>query len=235
MVEFDLFFDNYSSILSVSKESSTEYSQVVTKLYQTANKVYRLHEERKKLVTGLRAGEARLQMQKKKRAEDDDENYVVDFEDRDGLGLDGGVLMDDIAMTDDLEEETTPASISENETMTPRSILETMDNYGFGSYGALSTIPDLTTQLIPLLEPYYLPTHRDREEYNAEVASMVIFRTLEEYASLQEAAMSLLLLSATERLELGYEIMMRHVRELKDLVRIVSEELMGCCEECTDL
>mmetsp|Transcript_21300 Transcript_21300/g.46234 ORF Transcript_21300/g.46234 Transcript_21300/m.46234 type:complete len:795 (+) Transcript_21300:201-2585(+) len=241
MAEFDLFLDN-SSILSDSKES-TKFSQdtkhrassmhAITELYQTANKVYRLHEERKKLVVGLRAGVARLQMGKKKRAEDDiDENCFVEFEDCGGLGLIGGVLMDDTTMK---EETLTVAPASSENDSTPRSNLETMDNYGFGSYGALSTIPDLTTQLTFHLEPYYSPTHCKREEFNAEVASMVIFHTLEEYATPQEVAMALLAPSATERLELGYMIMMCHVSELKQLVRIVSDELMECGEECTDL
>lgn len=249
LAEFDVFLDN-SSILSDSNES-TKYNQEVTKhrassmhaiteLYRTANKVYRLHEERKKLVAGLRAGVARLQMGKKERAADDiDDNCSVEFEDCDGLGLIGGVLVGDSMVTADLEEETLPASpalIPEKDTATtPRNNLETMDNYGFGSYGILSTIPDLTTQLTLHLAPYYSPTHCKREEYNAEVASMVIFRTLGEYATPHEVATALLAPSATERLELGYTIMMRHVGELKQLARIVSEELMECGEECTDL
>jgi len=34
---------------------------------------------------------------------------------------------------------------------------------------------------------------------------------------------------------LGYAIMIRHRNELNDLVKLVSEELSECGEECTDL
>eukprot|EP01083_Nonionella_stella_P022107 61121_1 len=85
------------------------------------------------------------------------------------------------------------------------------------------------------LEPYYSPRHRVREVYGAEVASMVIFRTLEEYATPQEMAAALLTQSATERFELGYKIMLRHRKELVDLIEIVSDELLDCGEECSDL
>eukprot|EP01083_Nonionella_stella_P240254 840074_1 len=77
----------------------------------------------------------------------------------------------------------------------------------------------------------YSPQHRVREEYEAEVASMVLFNTLKEYATPQELAASLLIPSATERLELGYAIMIRHRNELNDLVKIVSEELSECGED----
>ena len=85
------------------------------------------------------------------------------------------------------------------------------------------------------LEPYYSPAHREREEYEAEVASMAVLRTLEEYATPAEVAAGLLAPSATLRLELALEVMMRHKEKLHELVRIISEELMDCGEECTEL
>mmetsp|Transcript_22389 Transcript_22389/g.41117 ORF Transcript_22389/g.41117 Transcript_22389/m.41117 type:complete len:867 (+) Transcript_22389:243-2843(+) len=224
MAEFDLLLDD-SSILS--EEQSTKYGEDVTKhrassmhaiteLYRSTNKVYRLHEERKKLVAGLRAGEARLRLGKgKATAGEAYENCLVEFEDCDGLGLIGWVLDD-----------------ATNELDTPRSHLETLENYGLGTYGIFSTIPDLTKQLLVHLEPYYSPTHRDREEYEAEVASFVVLKSLEKYASPVEVAEALVVPStATQRLELGYEIMMRHRNELIELAERISQELMECGEE----
>ena len=48
-------------------------------------------------------------------------------------------------------------------------------------------------------------------------------------------AAALLASSTIQRLELGYEVMMRHRNELNELVMMISKELMDCGEECTDL
>jgi hypothetical protein len=216
MAEFNIVLDG------TDKASSDIHN--IAELHRTANKVYRLHEERKKLVDGVRAGIARLYHGKKRLQE---QNCDIEYEDCDGLGLVG--LVDGDA-TSNFEDVSVPAFEEHI-----RSDIETMNNYGFGYFGLLSTIPDLTKQLMSTLEPYYSPQHRVREEYGAEVASMVSFNTLKEYATPQELAAALLIPSATERLELGYAIMIRHRNELNDLVKIVSEELSECGEECTDL
>ena len=234
MAEFDLLLDD-SSVLSKEVEES-KYGEDVTKnrvssmhaiteLYRSANKVYRLHEERKKLMAGLRAGEARLRLGKEREI---DENCLVEFEDCDGLGMIGGMMDDPMG-----EEEETSTPYPKD--TTPRSRLEALDNYGLGSFGILSTIPDLTVQLMSHLEPYYSPNHREREEYEAEVASMIAFRTLEEYASPEEVAAALLAPSATQRLEMAYGIMIRHRDELYELVEMISQELGDCGEECADI
>jgi len=236
MAEFDLFLDD-SSILShesiklgedVSKKQASSM-HAITELYRTANKVYRLHEERKKLVAGLRAGVARLKTGRRRITGEIDGNCFVEFEDCDGLGLVGGAQED--SPSNDLAEKGEMAT----EDVPVRSRLETMVNYGLGSYGIFSTIPELAGHLSSRLEPYYSPAHRAREEYDAEVASMATFRTLESYAAPDEMARALLAPSATQRFELAYEIMMRHTDELNDLVKMISVELMDCGEECTDL
>ena len=157
----------------------------------------------------------------------------VEFEDCDGLGVVGGASND---VVNDWEVTPTNAAVSNGNNDFPIGReLEAMENYGFGSYGILSTVPDLTRQLMSQLEPYYSPAHREREEYEAEVASMAVLRTLEEYATPAEVAAGLLAPSATLRLELALEVMMRHKEKLHELVRIISEELMDCGEECTEL
>ena len=84
MDEFNLLLDD-SSILSKQPTNGEDVTKhrassihTTTELYWSANRVYYLHKERKKLVTGLRAGEAQLRLGKKIAA--------------DGLGLIGGVL-----------------------------------------------------------------------------------------------------------------------------------------------
>jgi len=257
MAEFDLLLDD-SSLTPSDEVQSTKYGEDVTKhrassmhaiteLYRCANKVYRLHEERKKLVTGLRAGEARLRLGKEDgaassssaegaaSAEGSDDNCWVEFEDCDGLGsLLVGVLDDQAA--NELGQQQQDGVVPASESDAPRSRLETLENYGLGSYGILSTIPDLTKQLLVHLEPYYSPTHREREEYEAEIASFVAFKSLEAYVAPNEVAEALVVPnSATQRLERAYEIMMRHRDELMELVEKISQELMECGEECTDL
>jgi hypothetical protein len=115
------------------------------------------------------------------------------------------------------------------------TLLEHTEDYGFSSFGILSTIPDLTKEVLVRLEPYYSPAHREREEYEAEVASFVVFKSLEKYASPSDMALALLAPSATERFQMAYDIMMRHREELMTLVEKMSDDLRECGEECTDL
>mmetsp|Transcript_1281 Transcript_1281/g.2055 ORF Transcript_1281/g.2055 Transcript_1281/m.2055 type:complete len:112 (+) Transcript_1281:3-338(+) len=110
-----------------------------------------------------------------------------------------------------------------------------MENYGFGSFGILSTIPDLTNELMLYLESYYSPTHREREEYDAEIASFIAFRCLEEYVDPSDIAAAMLTRSATERLNLAYDLMMRHREELNELVKMISDDLYECGDDCKDL
>jgi hypothetical protein len=111
-----------------------------------------------------------------------------------------------------------------------------MEYYGLCSTttnGMMSTIHELTNELMLQLQPYYSQEHREREEYEAEVASMAVLKTLE--VTPTELAALLLTPSATRRLELEFDIIMRHKEKLLQLVRIINEELMDCGEECTDL
>ena len=85
------------------------------------------------------------------------------------------------------------------------------------------------------LEPYYSPSHREREEYEAEIASFVAWRCLEEYVDPSDIAAALMTPSATERLNMAYEIMMRHREELNELVKTISDDLLECGDECKDL
>lgn len=208
LAEFTMFMDD-SSILSkstkhdVSKQRASN-RHAVTELYRNANKVYRLHEERKKLLSGLRTGQARLNLRETM------DNEMIEYDD-----------WSDLSFIDEGEDAET--------------LLEHTEDYGFSSFGILSTIPDLTKEVLVRLEPYYSPAHREREEYEAEVASFVVFKSLEKYASPSDMALALLAPSATERFQMAYDIMMRHREELMTLVEKMSDDLRECGEECTDL
>ena len=154
----------------------------------------------------------------------------VELEDcDDGLSL-VRLVSDDITKR---SEGTTlaPATLSDNkydDDAPIRRELKAMENYGFGSYGILSTIPELTHQTMSRLNPYYSPEHLEREEYEADATSMAVLRMLEEYSTLSELAAGLLAPSAICRFELEFNIMMHHKENLHKLVRIINEELMDC-------
>jgi len=228
MASFDVILDDSSILVNQStKHQDATVDRVssvhaITELYRTANKVYRLHEDRKKIVAGLKAAEERLLLGKERMYE----NCDIEYEDCDGLG----VLSDGV---DFLSNEVEAVEIT---TGTARlSPLAQMENYGFGSFGILSTIPDLTRELALYLESYYSPSHREREEYDAEIASFVAFRCLEEYVDPSDIAAAMLTPSATERLNMAYDLMMRHREELNELVKMISDDLYECGDDCKDL
>lgn len=238
MAEFDIFLDDSSILPPADTKYGGEVTRyrvssmhAVTELYRSANRVYRLHEDRRGLVAGLRAGEARLRMGRDGAAAAAyEECLVMEFEDCDGLGLAGSSIDGTVG-----PKEGERTALLEGDDESPRSRLEALENYGLGGYGVLSSIPDLTRHLMSLLEPYYSPSHREREEYEAEVASMVAFRALEGYATPEEVAAALLAPSATQRLCLAHDVMARHREELDKLAESISRELRECGEECTDL
>ncbi|KAL7438852.1 hypothetical protein ACHAXM_006437 [Skeletonema potamos] len=228
MASFDVVLDN-SSILgnqsSKHQDATVHRSSpihTITELYLTANRVYRLHEERKKIVAGLKLAEARLTLGKERMKE----NCDIEFEDCDGFGmLSGGVDF----LSNQVEADITTTGTAH------LSPLAQKENYGFGSFGILSTIPDLTKELMLYLESYYSPSHREREEYEAEIASFVAFRCLEEYVDPSDVAPAMMTLSATERLNMAYEVMMRHREELNEFVKMISDDLFECGDDCKDL
>jgi hypothetical protein len=227
---FDVFLDDPFLLADVQSEKNGASSvHAIAELYRAANRVYRLHEERKRLVAGLRAGVARLRLGKRRVVTVHLDPYV-EFEDCDGLSLVGRASSDDVV--NDLEWSTPSNSALWKDGVYDDSILRELE--AMKSYGILSTIPDLTHELMSQLEPYYSSVHRERDEYEAEVASMAALRTLEDFATPVELAAGLLAPSAAHRLELTFDVMMRHKEKLHELVRIINEELtMDCGEEST--
>jgi len=218
MAEFDVFLDDSSILPTLSSMSSKRASSVhaISELYRAANRVYRIHEERKTLVAGLMTGLARLRNVRRP-----DRNSDV-LRDLDGIGL--------VIGRNDKLHERTPG----HERMQNNPLIK-MENMGLGNFGILSTIPNLAEELMLRLEPHYGSTHREREEYKAEAASFVAFQTLEAYASPREMAKALLAPSAAERFGMAYDIMARHREELYEWTKTLSDDLADCGEECGDL
>jgi hypothetical protein len=198
MAEFDVLLDDPSIIYNDDQyttslhhhHSASSSRHAITNLFNAANRVYRVFDERKRLIVGLRAGASRL-----RQSQSDNTLYYND---------------------------------------SARNELEEMENYGITTNkGMMSTIPELTNELLSQLQPYYSQEHREREEYEVEVASMAILKTLE--VTPTELATLLLTQSATRRLELEFDIIMRHKEKLHQLVQIINDELIDCGEECTDL
>ncbi|KAL3806056.1 hypothetical protein ACHAXA_005779, partial [Cyclostephanos tholiformis] len=181
MADFDVFLDDPS--LLANRESATNISLVhsIAELYRAANRVYRLHEERKRLVTGLRAGVARLRLGKRSMVHLDPN---VELKDCDEPGLFGRAPSDNVV--NNLDSSTPSDSALRKDGVYDDSIRREL--VAMNNYGILSTIPDLTHELMSHLKPYYSTAHREREEYEAEVSSMVVLKTLEDYATPVELA-----------------------------------------------
>jgi len=219
------------------------------KLARISHNVEIMHASRRKLVAGLKAAKARLDMRDaRNRGEFDD------LEDHDGLG---SLFTNQLA----LEKSYADVEEKEEEGMTIDEFLSTfkgnmqridrnelpqnqpsesekvatLENYGLNYYGAFSNIPELTRVAVVSIEPYYSEKFRERDEYEFEVASFVAWRTLEGFARKNDLAWSLQSISSVERLERAYEVMFSHRMQLEKLAEEISDELRDCGEECTDL
>jgi len=219
------------------------------KLARICHNVEIMHASRRKLIAGLKAAKARLNMRDARtRGEFDD------LEDHDGLGL---LFTDQLA----LEKRYANEEEKEEEGMTIDEFLATfkgnmqridrselpqnqpsesekvaaLENYGLNYYGAFSNIPELTRVAIVAMEPYYSKQFRERDEYEFEVTSFVAWRTLEGFARNNDLAWSLQSISSVERLQRAYDVMFSHRMQLEKLAEEISAELIDCGEECTDL
>ncbi len=225
--------------------------KAISELSNLVNKVSFLHEDRRKLIAGIKAGKARLEIhEKRKRGELEYDDDLVDY---DGLGAlfedyvfvpqpEKEVVVEESGMTVDEFLSTfkgnmqriDPSELPQNQP-SKTEIVEQSENYGMSYYGAFSTISDLTKETISLLEPYYSPQHRAREENDMEVSSFVVYRALEGFVDKKELAFALHCTSSIERLMRAYELMVDHKIQLKKIAEKIGDELRDCGEECADL
>ena len=219
-------------------------------LFNIANRVSGVHDDRRRLVAGIKAAKARLEINKARKS--GKISYNDDLEDLDGLGAlfdnyipniknivkeeqENGMTVDEFLATfNGNMKRIDPSELPQNQ---PSLIerLEASENYGMSYYGSFSTISELTAVTVKFLEPYYSEKHREREENDAEISSFVVFRALEGFIDNEEIANALKCTSSVERLMRGYELMVDHKIQLKQIAEKMSNELRDCGEECTDL
>lgn len=190
----------------------------IMEMSNLANKIMRIHEDRRRLVNGLTAAKARL----------DHKNV---YEDTDGLGqlqrqIDQAAV-DFLLERYDLEQN--------NASFGSSGRLAGLDNYGLNYYSAFSPILSLTNVAMDIFAPYYSPKIQETEEYRLEIFSFVAFRALEGFCTTYDLAWALRCINSAERLNKAYELMLEHVILLEGMAKQASNDLRDCGEECTDL
>eukprot|EP00594_Rhizosolenia_setigera_P019313 CAMPEP_0178956810 /NCGR_PEP_ID=MMETSP0789-20121207/10499_1 /TAXON_ID=3005 /ORGANISM="Rhizosolenia setigera, Strain CCMP 1694" /LENGTH=485 /DNA_ID=CAMNT_0020638857 /DNA_START=225 /DNA_END=1682 /DNA_ORIENTATION=- len=217
-------------------------AHALSKLNTYANKLNRKHDARRKLISGLRAANIRLQNSLRKRMEEELNDY-------DGIGMLSSFYEDDTPPSDQEDLMTideflvtydSPLDIAQ----TPEKLISDMENYGVNYYSAFASLPDLTNQALDTLKPYYSPKNfasddgKDgsyAEEFYYEIMSFVAWRALDGYVDEEEIAWALKTRSTSERLVRAAELMLNHRIELEKLAGQISAQLKDCGEECTDL
>jgi hypothetical protein len=190
----------------------------IMEMSNLANKIMRIHEDRRRLVNGLTAAKARL----------DHKNV---YEDTDGLGqlqrqIDQAAV-DFLLERYDFEQN--------NASFGASGRLAGLDNYGLNYYSAFSPILSLTNVAMDIFAPYYSPKIQETEEYRLEIFSFVAFRALEGFCTTYDLAWALRCINSAERLNKAYELMLEHVILLEGMAKQASNDLRDCGEECTDL
>ena len=229
MAEFTLIRDSPTSSTAHASQLGNKGAQSVhrspvhalAEMSKIVNRVIYLHDDRRRLVQGLKAAEARLRARNV-------------FEDHDGIGQ-------VTAKNDDGDQEIIEEFLTKyDHGDIPQSSLDTsaiasMENYGLNYYSAFSAIPQLTTVALQSFEPYYSPEVRQTEEYEMEISSFVAFRALDGFCSPQHLAWALQCTNTIERFNAAYSLMWRHKELLEKMAENTSQDLRDCGEECTDL
>lgn len=223
--------------------------KALSELFNLVNKVSWIHDDRRKLISGLRAAKARLEINEARKRGDIE--YDDDLQDFDGLGsLFQNYIPDHKRKEDDNQvgtsideflstfkgnmERIDPSELPQSHP-TLLEKLEASESYGMGYYGYFSSIGDLTKVTTNLLEPFYSHEYRDREENTAEITSFVALRALEGFIDNTDIASALKCASSVERLTCAFDLMLDHKIKLKQIAEKMSNLLRECGEECTDL
>lgn len=222
----------------------------MAELSRLARMVDWMHNDRRKLVAGLTAAKACLDLA------NGNNGPILEYDDYDRLGLIGrGGMVANVDSTpgqnidacDDEDDEcmaidefllafqTDNFINSANDSTNTNNCLNEMDNYGVNYHNAFSTISDLTKVAMKTFEPYYSEVCHQQEEHELEISSFVAFRALEGFADPSNIAWALRCTSSIERLHRAYEIMFEHCIQLEKLGQEISQKLRDCREECTDL
>jgi hypothetical protein len=235
MANFELLQD-----MEMDPEKNVYASPVHTlaHLSNVAQYLNNLHQQRLQLVSGLRAGQARLRLQNLA-----DEDLV----DHDGIGLicngievDWDTLLKDSSNDDgtllSLENLPEECVIVPDEKSTFTSYLAQWENYGMGySATSLSGLSQRTLVVANLLAPYYSPTRRESEEFALELLSFVSIQSMQPWLTAAHISWALSCTSTAARLQQAADWMQVHVQQLKQEAEAMQQALQECGEECMDL
>jgi hypothetical protein len=188
----------------------------VNEMNSLANKIIRMHENRRRLFNGLSAARARL----------DSMNI---FEDTDGLGQ----------LQRDKEQEAAVEDLSEGYDVIGKvganARLHGLENYGLNYFSVFSSIPSLTDVAMDTFSPYYSPKRQQTDEFRFEILSFVAFRALEGFCTPSDLAWALRCENSAERLSKAYDIMLEHVTSLEEMAQQASRDLRDWGEDTRDL
>lgn len=226
MAEFAVIRDTPMSSTAIASQLGTKGARSVrsspvhalAEMSKIINRVIYLHDDRRRLVRGLKAAKARLE-------------HANVFEDHDGIGEVTAKEKDDQAIIEEMLTKYNHNDVPQLDT----SALAFMENYGLNYYSAFSAIPQLTKTALEILEPYYSPELNHSEEHEMEVTSFVAFRALDGFCSPHDLAFALQCTNTVERFEAAYDLMRSHKKILKNMAEYTSQDLRDCGEECTDL
>ena len=205
----------------------------ITELASWARKLDYLHQDRRRLVAGLQAAAARLEL-----AQQATNNLEGEFDDYDGLGM--------ITATrygGDEEFDASQSAVEDilqfppsAETQKSATTLVNKENYGMGySSASFSTLPQVTDVWLEKLAPYYSPGLRESEEYYYEILSFVAVISMDKFLRDVDFGWALTCYNTLERMQQVYDWMWQHVRLLEAEASLASARLRDCGEECTDL
>eukprot|EP00542_Grammatophora_oceanica_P013028 CAMPEP_0194030930 /NCGR_PEP_ID=MMETSP0009_2-20130614/4244_1 /TAXON_ID=210454 /ORGANISM="Grammatophora oceanica, Strain CCMP 410" /LENGTH=482 /DNA_ID=CAMNT_0038670969 /DNA_START=97 /DNA_END=1542 /DNA_ORIENTATION=+ len=195
----------------------------INQMHTIANRVARLHDDRRRLVAGLAAAKSRL------------ENAHNMFEDSDGIGdAVGKRYTGEFGAAEDRAIDDLLSRFPEEQAMVyveGVDRLNSLDNFGVCPYSSLSSIRELTRAAMDLFEPYYSPERRSTEEYELEVMSFVAYRALDGFCTAADQSWALRCSNSMERLEKACDFMLQHVVQLEQLAQQATNDLRECGEE----
>lgn len=202
----------------------------LAEMSQWAAKLQFMHEDRQRLVRGLKAADARLIA-----------SNSNGLEDHDGIGLlSSGFSFDGQGRTHEQPDiEQLLNEFPGHHMAAGRSAIDRVmgwNNYGMGSSAAaFSSIPPLTQILMEKLQAYYSPNKQAAEEHYYETMSFMAVLSLKETLDSRALNYALKATNTMERMRWAYERMIEHKLILQEASEEISADLRDCGEECTDL
>jgi hypothetical protein len=243
MAQMELLLDSNEN----GKASSPVHA--LNQLSMLASRIRFLHQDRQKIVRGLQAAQARLEM------------AMEEWKDYDGIGA-LYERRDINGLSTNEASEQIPPIYNENLQMTLHSFLREfnldtndsdpmassrplspeaarcmqLNNFGLGtSPTAYADLIPMSEVLVERLQPFYSPQRSNTEEFSYEAFSWVALESLKLYLPPETVAQAMQSSNTCERLEFLYHAMMNHKRDLTELAKAKSQELLDCGEECSGL